>query len=361
VWAQSTDIMEDTSMTRRHLATWGVTFAIMCTLIGRLQAQGAEHHVPSLATPSRGQSKAPIHITMEELHRHGGVPPGWKFRFPDGDPQAGRTAFARLECYQCHIIQGESFPKSSSQQTASGPELTGMGGRHPAEYLAESILNPNAVIVLGPGYTDAAGLSLMPDYRGSLAVDEVVDLVAFLQSLGGDDKHPQMADHHGEAGQTNHRPLLDTVAGQYRVRIVYHKVQGSGHHHGGTPASGSQSRGQHHLMAFVIDGTTGTDVPYLPVSVTIRTPPGKPRTVRLMPMVSEEGFHYGADVTLPPKPAKVTMTIEAMPIRAMSPVVGRFTKAEHISFDWTPHPSDQSGTGAHEPPGQGKSGTGHAH
>jgi hypothetical protein len=298
---------------------------------------------------------------MEELHQHGGVPPGWKLRFPDGDPQAGRTAFAKLECYQCHVIQGESFPQSSSQQTASGPELTGMGGRHPAEYLAESILNPNAVIVLGPGYTDAAGLSVMPDYRSSLAVDELIDLVAFLQSLGGDHQHPGVAGHHGAGSQTDHRPLLDTVAGPYRVRVVYHKIQGSGHHHGGTPAPGSRSQGQNHFMAFVTDGTTGTDVPYLPVNVTIPTPSGKPRTVRLMPMVSGEGFHYGADVILPPKPAKVIMTIEAMPIRVMSPVIGRFTKAEHLSFDWIPHPSDQSGTGAHGPQDQGKSGAGHAH
>jgi hypothetical protein len=58
-----------------------------------------------------------------------------------------------------------------------------MGGHHPAEYFAESILNPNAVIIVGPGYTGADGLSIMPDYRESLTVAELIDLVAYGKSL----------------------------------------------------------------------------------------------------------------------------------------------------------------------------------
>ena len=44
----------------------------------------------------------PTPITMEELHRAGGVPRGWKFTLPPGDPKAGRAIFARLECVKCH-------------------------------------------------------------------------------------------------------------------------------------------------------------------------------------------------------------------------------------------------------------------
>jgi hypothetical protein len=43
----------------------------------------------------------------------------------------------------------------------AGPELTGMGGHHPAEYFAESLLTPNAVIVKGPGYAGPDGRSIM--------------------------------------------------------------------------------------------------------------------------------------------------------------------------------------------------------
>ncbi len=60
------------------------------------------------------------------------------------------------------------------------------------EYFAESILNPNAVIVTGPGYTGPDGLSIMPDYRESLMVSELIDLVAYLKSLKSDHEHMQM-------------------------------------------------------------------------------------------------------------------------------------------------------------------------
>jgi mono/diheme cytochrome c family protein len=141
---------------------------------------------------------------MEELHHHGGVPPGWRFAFPEGDPRAGRAVFEKLECYKCHAIQGESFPNAPRQPGDSGPELTGMGTHHPAEYFGESILSPNAVIVTGPGYTGPDGLSVMPDYRDTLTVAELIDLVAYLKALAPTSAAPGEPavggqDHGGEA------------------------------------------------------------------------------------------------------------------------------------------------------------------
>jgi mono/diheme cytochrome c family protein len=68
-----------------------------------------------------------------------------------------------------------------------------MGGLHPAEYFAESVLIPDTVIVKGPGYTGPDGRSIMPSYTDSLSVAQLVDLVAYLRSLtaGGP---------HGDAG-----------------------------------------------------------------------------------------------------------------------------------------------------------------
>jgi hypothetical protein len=348
-------------MTRRRLATWGVALAIAGALMGRLAAQDTGHHAPSPATPSQNPSKPPVHITMEELHQHGGVPAGWTFSFPSGDPQSGRAVFAKLECYQCHAVAGESFPQTSSAERPSGPELTGMGGRHPTEYLAESILNPQAVVVLGPGYTDTAGLSIMPDYRHSVTVDELIDLVAYLKSLGGGHEHARTVGHHSGEGQAEHRKLLDTIAGRYRIRVVYHESQGSGHQHGTAPVSGTNPPGQNHLMVFVTDGTTGTEVSYLPVSAVIHTPAETPHPVRLMPMVAGEGFLYGADVTLPPRPARVTIAIGAIRIRVMPSAAGRFTKPETVSFDWIPQPPGPSSPSADHHPSRGESGTGHDH
>jgi putative copper export protein len=127
---------------------------------------------------------SPHRMTMEALHASGGVPPGWAFTPPAGDAARGREVFARLECFACHAVRGAAFPPPSR----SGPPLTGVGGHHPSGYLAESIMNPNAVIVEGRGYTGPDGRSIMPDYRDSLSVGDLIDLVAYLRSLGGSDR-----------------------------------------------------------------------------------------------------------------------------------------------------------------------------
>jgi putative copper export protein/mono/diheme cytochrome c family protein len=126
-----------------------------------------------------GEPTGSVRITMDALHAAGGIPRGWLFRPPPGDARRGRAVFARLQCYACHVIAGEDFPPP----TGAGPELSGMGDHHPAGYLTESVLNPNAVIVEGPGYVGPDGRSTMPDYRDSLTVAELIDLVAYLRSL----------------------------------------------------------------------------------------------------------------------------------------------------------------------------------
>jgi len=131
------------------------------------------HHVTGEEGPRR--------MTMEELHAQGGVPAGWSFTPPAGDAARGREVFTRLECFTCHAVSGAPFPPPSRP----GPELTNVGGHHPAGYLAESIMNPNAVIVEGRGYADPDGRSIMPDYRDSLSLGDLIDLVAYLKSLGG--------------------------------------------------------------------------------------------------------------------------------------------------------------------------------
>lgn len=120
----------------------------------------------------------PQRVTMAELHAAGGVPPGWRFSPPPGDAERGRALFARLGCPACHRVGGAGGP-----DVGPGPDLTGAGEHHPAGYLLESVINPNAVIVVGPGYTGADGRSIMPSYADRLTVAELLDLVAYLQTL----------------------------------------------------------------------------------------------------------------------------------------------------------------------------------
>lgn len=125
----------------------------------------------------------PIRTTMEELHHSGGVPPGWQFLLPPGDPAEGRKVYVAMKCFTCHEIKGERFPQAAKNPGDVGPELTGIGRYHPAEYLAETILNPNRVIIEGAGHTGPDGLSKMPDYAESMTLAQLVDLAAYLKSL----------------------------------------------------------------------------------------------------------------------------------------------------------------------------------
>jgi mono/diheme cytochrome c family protein len=160
---------------------------VMCASVPSIaSSQGHTHgqQTDSSSAPPATKTPPPIKATMEQLHRSGGVPQGWKFLMPPGNPAEGKKAFVTLECYRCHEVKGEDFPNAKKPGDV-GPELTGMGAHHPAEYFAESIVNPNRVIIQGPGYTGPDGLSKMPDYSESLTVRQLVDLVAYLKSLQG--------------------------------------------------------------------------------------------------------------------------------------------------------------------------------
>jgi len=292
-----------------RLWTWLIgclAFALALVVVDA-RAQHAGHG----AAPG---AAAPRTFTMEELHRSGGVPRGWRFTFPAGDPEGGREVFRAMKCYTCHTIKGENFPPPGGDEKTAGPELTGMGGRHPVEYLAESILVPDAVLLDGPGFTGPDGRSIMPTYEDSLSVTQLIDLVAFLKSLT-------------DAGQGHGAALLEKTAGDYTVRLEY-RTAGDGHGgHGARPARG-------HLMAFVSDRETREAVPYLPVTATIRIT-GKPaRIVKLAPMVGDQGFHYAANVTLPDGTQKITLSIGRTTMQLMESAKGRFVKPVTVVFDW---------------------------
>src|SRR5438034_2320988 len=192
-------------MTRMFRGSIVPMLFVLGALGGFVLHAGAQHAGHGASAPvSPGLRR----FTMEELHRSGSVPSGWKSTLPASDPAKGRRAFADLECYTCHAIQGERFPASGGDAKSVGPELTGMGSHHPAEYFAESVLAPNAVVLDGPGYTGPDGKSVMPSYADSLSVTQLVDLVAFLKGLtsGG---------HMHEAA-----PAAKTVD-DYTVRLDY--------------------------------------------------------------------------------------------------------------------------------------------
>src|SRR5436309_5011092 len=300
-----------------------VLVALAASALAQHQGHEQRTTTPTSSPPTGSAAQGAARsqkVTMEELHRSGGVPLGWKFALPGGDPVKGRQVFADLECYKCHAVHGENFPAAGGDAKNVGPELTGMGGQHPAEYFAESILTPNAVILEGPGYMGRDGKSIMPSYADSLSVTQLVDLVAFLKSLTA-------GVHHVHAAAP-----AEKTAGNYMVRLDYRS--GGGHAgHEGHAGHGGAAAAPGHLMVFIADRATGEPVPYLPVSATVSAP-GKPaRRVTLAPMVGGQGFHYGVNVALPDGTHTITVTIGAVAIQTMASARGRFAKPVTVVFE----------------------------
>ena len=158
--------------------TWEAALGVVvlgCTalLVDATPARHAAHAAHRVA------AHGPSHVSMEELHALGGIPRKWLLTVPPGNARHGREVFRNLGCFACHHVSGEDFPPPA----APGPDLTDVGSHHPPAYLLESILNPDAVIIDEPGYVDARGRSTMPDFSARLSVSELIDLVAYLESL----------------------------------------------------------------------------------------------------------------------------------------------------------------------------------
>lgn len=309
----------------------GITLAlgVMLAATAGAQAQHGHDHGAAKPAPAAG-ARQPLRVTMEQLHSGpGGVPAGWRFWWPDGDAKKGKETFAKLECYQCHEIPGEGFPAVTPDPKHTGSALAGMGDQHPAEYFAEAILNPNAVILTGPGFTGPDGLSIMPDFRDSLTLAETVDLVAYIRSLTGG--HAHHADHAAAPAE------LEKTVGSYRIRLAYMAPGGGGHDHdhgGGHQHGAAAAPKAGHVMVFVTDTTTGEPVPYLPVTVTVRDDKAQPRVVKLTPMVGGKGFHYGADLTLPAATKSLTVSVGKPAMKVMASAAGRFAQGAEAAFEW---------------------------
>lgn len=162
-------------MRSRERAGWaGLALILAVALWLRAEPQ-TQASVSSRPRPQPG-----ARLSMQRLHEQGGVPLGWQMSVPPGDERAGRQAFVDLGCPSCHAVAGEPFSRVDS--AARGPELSGMGSHHPPAYFAEAILNPDAVLIDGPGYVGADGHSTMPVYPEMTAA-QLADVVAYLASL----------------------------------------------------------------------------------------------------------------------------------------------------------------------------------
>jgi mono/diheme cytochrome c family protein len=102
---------------------------------------------------------------------------------PEGDSEEGYYVFEEMQCHSCHRIEGYEFEAVGDAEGGVGPDLTAIADIQTREYLAESIMEPSAVIVAGEGFVGEDGLSKMPEFHDTMTLREFVDIVAFLESL----------------------------------------------------------------------------------------------------------------------------------------------------------------------------------
>lgn len=105
------------------------------------------------------------------------------FSLPPGNAVMGREAFTYLHCHECHTVAGETF----SGVPLADPPFVALGGTvtRVKTYgeLVTAIINPSHKLAQGyaPEVVSNDGESKMPVYNGYMTVQELIDIVAFLQ------------------------------------------------------------------------------------------------------------------------------------------------------------------------------------
>ena len=105
------------------------------------------------------------------------------FSLPEGNALNGKDAFVYMHCHECHTVAGEELPAL----TMAEPPYVELGGRvtRVKTYgeLVTAIINPSHKLAKGYAVdaVSSDGESNMPVYNGYMTVQELIDIVAFLQ------------------------------------------------------------------------------------------------------------------------------------------------------------------------------------
>jgi len=105
------------------------------------------------------------------------------FSLPAGDPAAGEEAFVYMQCNECHTVKGLDLPRVP----LADPPFVELGGNvtKVKTYgdLVTSIINPSHKLAKGYPVDEISvdGESLMRNYNRVMTVQELIDIVMFLQ------------------------------------------------------------------------------------------------------------------------------------------------------------------------------------
>jgi L-cysteine S-thiosulfotransferase len=104
------------------------------------------------------------------------------FSLPDGDAKKGKLTFVELKCHACHTVSGVTLPETKTEIAIKlGGKVTRI---KTYGELVTSIINPSHRLAKGKATDDVAvdGQSKMTSYNDVMTVDQLINLVAFLQS-----------------------------------------------------------------------------------------------------------------------------------------------------------------------------------
>ena len=105
------------------------------------------------------------------------------FSLPEGDTHRGKEAFLYMHCHECHTIAGVDLPTLEQAE----PPYVELGGTvtRVKTYgeLVTAIINPSHKLAKGYPVDEVSvdGESYMPVYNGFMTVQELIDIVMFLQ------------------------------------------------------------------------------------------------------------------------------------------------------------------------------------
>lgn len=106
------------------------------------------------------------------------------FTLPEGNAIRGQEAFVYLQCHSCHTIAGIELPQEPHQAEPPYVELGGPVTRVKTYgQLVTAIINPSHKLASGYPTEEVSedGESKMPVYNGVMTVQELIDIVSFLQ------------------------------------------------------------------------------------------------------------------------------------------------------------------------------------
>ncbi len=106
------------------------------------------------------------------------------FSLPEGDKQAGETAFKKYQCLSCHTMEGfddKDVEPQLERKVRLGGDVTKI---KTYGELVTSVINPSHKIAPAykrGEYVDAEGHSKMQNYNDVMTVTDMVNIVTFLQ------------------------------------------------------------------------------------------------------------------------------------------------------------------------------------